>query len=199
LRGELTYEQFHASVLAWERSDAADEARVFWPEALDGVGPDPEIDFLEAPRGARPPAGRRDSLRVPVPSGLHAIGSGNAGVTPFMAFCAALAVALGHHSGQARLGLITAAARRGDPAVEQLAGWLSNTIVIPVVLEPRATLRALLGQVRATVTGALDRSGYGRNSLIRELEPAKFGTVRRHAGVFVLAETDHAGPCDWRT
>jgi hypothetical protein len=184
-----SYQRFHADALAWERSAEALRARAFWIEALKEVGPEPTIDFLGAPRGPRPPAAQQDRLRLAVPPALYTAAATHPGATPFAVFCAGLALGLGRHSGRDRLGFITAAARRADPAVERLVGWLSNTIVVPIALDPGETLRELLGRVCASVVGAVDHSAYGRNSLIREFAPDTFGTVRRHAGVFVSVET----------
>jgi len=199
LRGDLTYERFHADRLAWQQSPEAAAARAFWAGALKGVGPDPDIDFLAAPRGDGPPAEYQDNLRVPVPPGVYTPSSVLPGARPFTVFCAAVAMALGRHSGRTQVGIISSVALRRDPALERLAGWVSNSIVIPVVLEPRTTLRELVGDISSFVTSAQDYGACGRNNLIRELGYPRFDAVRSHAGVFVAAESaqpDESGAYD---
>lgn len=188
LRGELGYERFHADRLAWPASDEAAAARAFWGDVLEGFGPDPDIDFLGAPRGEGPPAEQQDEILIPVPAAAYASSTVLPGATRFAAFCAATALTLGRHSGRDRIGVITGVALRRDPALERLVGWVSNSIVIPVALDPRSTLRELAGWIGAFVLSAQDHGAYGRNSLIQELDPVKFGEVRRHAGAFVAVE-----------
>jgi condensation domain-containing protein/phosphopantetheine binding protein len=196
LRGDLTYERFHADRIARQQSDEAASARAFWMDALNEVGPDPDIDFLGAPRGVRPPAEQQDTVRIAVPPDVYAPTSALPGATPFSVFSAAVAMTLGRHSGRTHIGIISSVALRRDPAIERLVGWVSNSIVIPVGLDPRATLRELLSQVCSFVISAQDNGACGRNSLIRELDPGKFGVVRRHAGVFLAAESTQADDSD---
>jgi hypothetical protein len=196
LRGDLTYERFHADRLAWRQSHEAAAARAFWMGALKEVGPDPEVDFLGAPRGDRPPAAHQDNLRITVPPAVYSPSSTLPGATPFSVFCAAVALTLGRHGGRTQVGVISSVALRRDPALERLAGWVSNSIVVPVALDPRTTLRDLARQVGSFVISAQEFGGCGRNSLIRELDPAKFDAVRRHAGVFVAAESVQPDDCD---
>lgn len=196
LRGDLTYERFHADRLAWQQSPEAAAARAFWAGALKGVGPDPDIDFLAAPRGDGPPAEYQDDLRIAVPPAVYTPSSVLPGARPFTVFCAAVAIALGRHSGRTQVGIISSVALRRDPALERLAGWVSNSIVIPVVLDPRTTLRDLVADISSFVTSAQDYGACGRNNLIREIGSPKFDEVRSHAGVFVAAESTQPDESD---
>jgi non-ribosomal peptide synthetase component F len=73
-----------------------------------------------------------------------------------MVLLAAFAAALGKYTGQPDVVIGSAVSRRTQSATEQMFGQFMNTLLLRISLADRASLRALVPQVKAVMLAALE-------------------------------------------
>ncbi|WNG18185.1 amino acid adenylation domain-containing protein [Cystobacter fuscus] len=122
------------------------------------------------------PAGPNGAVRVPLPADLperlkplqtqH-------GVTWFMAFGAALAVALHRWTGQRTVTLGVPVSTRDPASFAGLLGPCLNTLVLRSDLAADATLGDALNAMRAEMLGALEHAGAPFEEVVNRLSPAR--------------------------
>ena len=95
------------------------------------------------------------------------------GVTSFMVIEAALAVLLSKISASPDVAMGFAVAGRSDPALEDLVGFLVNTLVLRVEVNGDATVTDLLTQVRARSLEAFDHQDVPFEVLVEQLNPIR--------------------------
>lgn len=93
------------------------------------------------------------------------------GATPYTALLTAYAVLLHRYSDQDDLVIGSPMAARERPGINEVVGYFANPAPVRVSLRGDPTFATLLGQVRATVHGALEHQEYPFPVLIERLKP----------------------------
>ncbi|MGW0366580.1 amino acid adenylation domain-containing protein [Streptomyces sp. NPDC002990] len=144
---------------AWQRGRLQDGGLLekqlgWWRERLDGVAP---LELpTDRPRPAvRSSAGAVHEFRIPAATtaALKALAQ-ERGATLFMALTAAVKTVFARYSGQQDVVVGTASSGRGHRDLENLVGFLVNTVVLRSRVEPHLSFEELLGQVKETVLDA---------------------------------------------
>jgi amino acid adenylation domain-containing protein len=146
----------------------------YWKEKLGGLPPALDLSIA----GPRPPiqtfaAGTRSlSLGAQVTERLKAVANEH-GATLFMTLLAAFKVLLHRYSGQSDLVVGTPMAGRIDADFARTVGYFVNPVAIRTRLDRDGTFSQYLGQVRHSVTEALDHQEYPINMLVQKLQPLR--------------------------
>ncbi|MFE3554062.1 amino acid adenylation domain-containing protein [Streptomyces sp. NPDC059193] len=160
-RGRLEGGELLAGELAW------------WRERLAGLAP------LELPTDRPRPAVRSSAgaaLRFEVPGAtLDAVAelARSRGATLFMVLTAAVGTVLARWSGQEDIALGTSSSGRREEELEQLVGFLVNTVVLRSRVDPEMTFDELLGQVKETVLDAFAHEDVPFDRLVEALQPER--------------------------
>ncbi|MGW0402500.1 amino acid adenylation domain-containing protein, partial [Streptomyces sp. NPDC003002] len=144
---------------AWQRGRLQDGGLLekqlgWWRERLDGVAP---LELpTDRPRPAvRSSAGAVHGFRIPAATAAALKGlARERGATLFMALTAAVKTVFARYSGQQDIAVGTASSGRGHRDLENLVGFLVNTVVLRSRVEPEMSFEQLLGQVKETVLDA---------------------------------------------
>ncbi|MFF8700631.1 amino acid adenylation domain-containing protein [Streptomyces albidoflavus] len=168
----------YADFAAWQRGrledgGQLDEQLTWWREQLKGIAP------LELPTD-RPRPAVRDSAgavrRFTVPAattaGLRALAR-QRGASLFMALTAAVKAVLSRWSGQRDIALGTSAAARGHKDLEQVVGFLVNTVVLRTDVAPELAFGELLDRVKDTVLDAFAHEDVPFDKLVEALQPER--------------------------
>ncbi|MFE3048388.1 amino acid adenylation domain-containing protein [Streptomyces albidoflavus] len=168
----------YADFAAWQRGrledgGQLDEQLTWWREQLKGIAP------LELPTD-RPRPAVRDSAgavrRFTVPAattaGLRALAR-QRGASLFMALTAAVKAVLARWSGQRDIALGTSAAARGHKDLEQVVGFLVNTVVLRTDVAPELAFGELLDRVKDTVLDAFAHEDVPFDKLVEALQPER--------------------------
>ncbi|GHF24638.1 hypothetical protein GCM10010218_01500 [Streptomyces mashuensis] len=149
----------YADFAAWQRGRLDDSALLgrqldWWRERLAGVAP---LELpTDRPRPAvRSTAGAEYVFEVPAATvaGARAL-AGERGATLFMVLTAAVKAVFARWSGQDDIAVGTASSGRGAKELEQLVGFLVNTVVLRSRVDRDASFGTLLDQVKETVLEA---------------------------------------------
>ncbi len=166
----------YADFAAWQRERLEDgglleEQLGWWRERLEGISP------LELPTDRPRPAVRSSKGAVhgfdvapATVEGLKALAHGQ-GATLFMALTAAVKAVFARYTGQQDIAVGTASAGRGRSDLEQLIGFLVNTVVLRSHIEPEMSFGELLGQVKETVLDAFAHEEVPYERLVEALQP----------------------------
>ncbi|MFP2903432.1 condensation domain-containing protein, partial [Corallococcus sp. 4LFB] len=95
------------------------------------------------------------------------------GATPFMLLLAAWQLLLSRYSGQDDVSVGSPIAGRTQAETEGLIGFFINTLVLRAQLNPRATFRELLAQVRGTTLAAYEHQHVPFEKLVEVLQPVR--------------------------
>ncbi|MCP2935779.1 condensation domain-containing protein, partial [Salmonella enterica subsp. enterica serovar Typhimurium] len=90
-----------------------------------------------------------------------------------MVLLAAFQLLLARWSGQHDIAVGTPVAGRGQPELDHLVGFFTNTLVLRTRVDSSADVRALLEQVRTTALGAFDHAELPFDRLVEALSPQR--------------------------
>ncbi|MER7765242.1 condensation domain-containing protein, partial [Streptomyces sp. NPDC097619] len=149
----------YADFAAWQRGLLEDgglleEQLGWWRDRLKGLAP---LELpTDRPRPAvRSSAGAVHAFEVPKATldGIKSLAHGR-GATLFMALTAAVQSVFARYTGQTDIAVGTASAGRDRADLEQMIGFLVNTVVLRSHIEPETPFTELLDQVKETVLDA---------------------------------------------
>ncbi|WP_223644877.1 non-ribosomal peptide synthetase [Corallococcus sp. EGB] len=170
----MQYADFAAWQRQWLQGEALDALLGYWKEKLAGAPA-----ALELPTDRpRPPVqshrGAKVDMRIPA-SVAHALKvlAGREGATPFMVLLAAFQVLLSRYAAQDDVSVGTPIAGRTQAETEGLIGFFINTLVLRAQVDPRATFRELLAQVRGTTLTAYEHQHVPFEKLVEALQPVR--------------------------
>ncbi|WP_370469510.1 non-ribosomal peptide synthase/polyketide synthase, partial [Corallococcus caeni] len=170
----VQYADFAAWQRNWLQGEALDAQIEYWKQQLSGAPA-----ALELPTDhPRPPvqSHRGATVEVRIPSEVsHALKAlaGREGATPFMVLLAAFQVLLSRYSAQDDVSVGSPIAGRTQAETEGLIGFFVNTLVLRAQLNPRATFRELLAQVRGTTFAAYDHQHLPFEKLVEAVQPTR--------------------------
>ncbi|MGW1198622.1 amino acid adenylation domain-containing protein [Streptomyces sp. NPDC002536] len=160
---------------AWQRGrleggGLLDKQLEWWRERLAGIAP---LELpTDRPRPAvRSTAGAVYAFEVPAATvaGVRNLARGR-GATLFMALTAAVKTVFARYTGQEDIAVGTASSGRGHKDLEQLVGFLVNTVVLRSHVDPQASFGELLGQVKETVLEAFAHEEVPFERLVEALQ-----------------------------
>ncbi|MEU3026957.1 amino acid adenylation domain-containing protein, partial [Streptomyces incarnatus] len=163
---------------AWQRarleSGGLLEAQLdWWRTQLKGIAP------LELPTDRPRPAVRSSAgavyafeLPTGTVTGLKELAR-ERNATLFMALTAAVKAVFARWSGQEDIAVGTSAAARGREELEQLVGFLVNTVVLRTQVAPELTFTELLRRVRDTVLDAFAHEDVPFDKLVETVQPER--------------------------
>ncbi|GAU66922.1 putative non-ribosomal peptide synthetase, partial [Streptomyces sp. NBRC 110611] len=167
----------------------------WWRERLAGLAP---LDLpTDRPRPAvRSSAGATYAFEVPAATvaAVKDLARGQ-GATLFMALTAAAKTVLARYSGQEDIAVGTSASGRGGHNdLEQLVGFLVNTVVLRSHIDPTASFLALLGQVKDTVLDAFAHEDVPFDKLVEALSPERDTSRTPLVQAMVVLHNTQTGP-----
>nr|WP_244239402.1 non-ribosomal peptide synthetase [Corallococcus carmarthensis] len=170
----MQYADFAAWQRQWLQGETLEGHLGYWKQQLVGA---PAALELPADR-PRPPVqsyrGAKVDVRIPseVAHALKAL-AGREGATPFMVLLAAFQVLLSRYAAQDDVSVGTPIAGRTQAETEGLIGFFVNTLVLRAQVDPRATFRQLLAQVRGTTLTAYEHQHVPFEKLVEALQPVR--------------------------
>ncbi|MFI8460142.1 condensation domain-containing protein [Kitasatospora sp. NPDC085464] len=190
----------------WQRewSEGAGHQRqlAYWTERLTGLAPVPPVRPADAPAGTvtAVPSAAAARATAAAPDGGAAVATQwttvpgavhdslrtvyrDERVTPFMLLLAAFAVVLHRGSGATDIAVGTRAAVRSRPEFESAVGFFVNLLVIRTEVDPGATFRDLLRDVRRAALGAYAHRELPFERVVEGLRPRRGGGFRSPVNV----------------
>lgn len=156
---ELQYADYAKWQQEWLASDQVEQQLAFWQQTLANA---PECIALPLDRErpdviSRTYAGDEVQLTVPTQTfmGLKALAK-EQGTTLYSVMQAGFNLLLNHHGAGSDISLGTSVASRQRPELEEMIGFLVNTLVIRHQLEDGVSFRTLIDQVSATTHQAFE-------------------------------------------
>ncbi|RKG75429.1 amino acid adenylation domain-containing protein, partial [Corallococcus exercitus] len=193
----IQYADFAAWQRQWLQGDVLRAQLAWWREQLTGAPP-----LLMLPTDRPRPAVQTFSgdllpvrLSRKLMEGVHAVAR-QSGATPFMVMLAAYQLLLSRYAGQDDVSVGAPIAGRTRSETEGLIGFFVNTLVLRARIDPRASFRTLLAQVRTTTLGAFEHQDVPFEKLVEELQPARDPS---HSPFFQVTLTlQNAPTAEWR-
>ncbi|RKH59256.1 non-ribosomal peptide synthetase, partial [Corallococcus llansteffanensis] len=193
----IQYADFAAWQRAWLQGDVLATQLSWWREQLAGAPPLLRLPTDRPRPAAQTFAGSQVAVRLPrkVSEAVHAVAK-REGATPFMVLLAAYQLLLSRYAGQEDVSVGAPVAGRTRSETEGLIGFFVNTLVLRARIDPRASFRTLLAQVRATTLSAFEHQDVPFEKLVEELQPAR---DTRHTPFFQVTLTlQNAPTAEWR-
>ncbi|RYZ31988.1 MAG: non-ribosomal peptide synthetase, partial [Myxococcaceae bacterium] len=170
----VQYADFSMWQRGWLQGEALDAQLGYWKKQLSGA---PSALDLPTDRPRPPVQSRRGAtVDVSIPSQLsQALKSlaQDEGATPFMLLLAAWQVFLSRYSTQEDISVGTPIAGRTQAETEGLIGFFVNTLVLRAHVQPQATFREFLAQVRRTTLAAYEHQHLPFEKLVEVLQPSR--------------------------
>ncbi|WP_375743996.1 non-ribosomal peptide synthase/polyketide synthase [Corallococcus interemptor] len=170
----VQYADFATWQRSWLQGEVLEAQLDFWKQRLAGAPA-----ALELPTDRpRPPVqshrGATVDVRIPghLVEALKALAQ-REGATPFMVFLAAFQVLLSRYAAQDDVSVGSPIAGRTQAETEGLIGFFVNTLVLRARVDPRATFRELLVQVRATTLAAYEHQHLPFEKLVEAVQPTR--------------------------
>jgi amino acid adenylation domain-containing protein len=171
---KIQYADFASWQREWLQGERLEALLAYWKKQLDGTPPVLELP-LDHPRPpVRTLRGARETLALPasLTDDLKAF-SRDEGATLFMTLVAAFKTLLYRYSGQEEITIGTPSANRNQAEIEEIVGFVVNTLILRTSLSAAATFRDLLGSVRETVIDACTHQDLPFEKLVEELQPTR--------------------------
>lgn len=168
----------YADFAVWQRARLADNALIrsqaeWWHDKLAGVTP------LELPTDRPRPQMRASAgaeYRFELPTSVIGAArnlAGERGATLFMVLTTAVKTILARYCGQEDITVGTASSGRTNRDLEELVGFLVNTVVLRSRVEQGITFNALLDQVKETVLEAFSHEDLPFERLVEIVKPER--------------------------
>ncbi|MEU0398711.1 amino acid adenylation domain-containing protein [Streptomyces sp. NPDC006197] len=168
----------YADFAVWQRTRLTDNALVnrqaeWWQEKLSDLAP------LELPTDRPRPSVRSSEgaeVRFEIPVGIAESVrklAGDRGATLFMVLTAAVKTVLARYSGQEDVTVGTASSGRAHRDLDQLVGFLVNTVVLRSRIDRDLSFAQILDQVRETVLEAFTREDLPFERLVEAVQPER--------------------------
>jgi amino acid adenylation domain-containing protein len=141
----------------------------YWRERLNGFTNDLELP-ADSTRPAMPTfKGAIHTLLIPatVADGMKALARASK-CSPYMAFLAVLQTLIYRYTNQKRFVVATPFSARLDPELENTVGYLINLLPIASAINPRASFRDLLTEVRKTTLEAFAHENISLRRILQE-------------------------------
>ncbi|NNB98210.1 non-ribosomal peptide synthase/polyketide synthase, partial [Corallococcus exiguus] len=170
----VQYADFSMWQRGWLQGEALDAQLGYWKKQLGGA---PSALDLPTDRPRPPVQSRRGAtvdVRIPleVSQSLKALAQ-DEGATPFMLLLAAWQLLLSRYSTQDDISVGTPIAGRTQAETEGLIGFFVNTLVLRAHVQPQATFREFLAQVRRTTLAAYEHQHLPFEKLVEVLQPSR--------------------------
>lgn len=167
-----------ADYAVWQRGRAedAESARLlaYWQEQLRGIPSELRLPFDRPRKPVQTFRGARTWFQVSRETADALRGASRIeGVTLYMSLLTAFAVLLYRYTGQTDIVIGSPHANRAQDGLENVVGFISNTLVMRVRLEGNPTFREALRRVRAMVLEADAHSGMPFERLVKALRPRR--------------------------
>lgn len=178
-------------------ADKPSEATLkYWRERLQGFSAELELPADSARPAIPSSRGAIHTLHVPatVTSGMKALARANK-CSPYMAFLAALQTLIYRYTNQRQFVVATPFSRRLDPELENTVGYLINLLPIASAINPRASFRDLLAEVRKTTLEAFAHENVSLRRILQETKIA--GDNPRNALSRVVFQYFAEGPAQF--
>jgi amino acid adenylation domain-containing protein len=166
----LQMDQFATRAAAEKPNDATLK---FWRERLHGFTTELELP-TDAARPTMPSyRGAIHSLQISstTANALKTLAR-SAKCSPYMAFMAALQTLIYRYTNQKQFVVATPFSRRLDPELENTIGYLINLLPIASAINPRASFRELLAQVRKTTLEVFAHENVSLRRILQETNVA---------------------------
>ncbi|MGE6764045.1 non-ribosomal peptide synthase/polyketide synthase, partial [Corallococcus interemptor] len=170
----LQYADFAAWQRHWLQGETLDAQLGYWKQQLSGAPAALEL-LTDHPRpSVQSHAGAALSVQLPpeTSQALKALAH-REGATPFMVLLAGFQLLLSRYAGQDDVSVGTPIAGRTQAETEGLIGFFVNTLVLRARVEPKATFRELLAQVRGTTLAAYEHQHLPFEKLVEVLQPVR--------------------------
>ncbi|WP_436520725.1 amino acid adenylation domain-containing protein [Actinoplanes sp. HUAS TT8] len=164
----------YSDFAAWQRGSAKhDEHLEYWRGALADLEP-VELGYDRPRPPVRDAAGAVLDVEIPAELGerLRAVSTGQ-NATLFMTLMAGFQVLLHRHTGKADIPVGTMVSGRDRPELQNLIGYLINSLVIRTRWDGVPTFTQLLATVRDTVHDAFDHQDVPFARLVDALQPER--------------------------
>jgi amino acid adenylation domain-containing protein len=154
-------------------SETVSEATAkFWRDRVAGVS-DLELP-TDTARGAMPGfKGQIHNLMISsaLTTAIKALARTNK-CSPYMAFLAVLQTLIYRYTNQKQFAVATPFSRRLDPELENTVGYLINLLPIAATINPRASFRELLAEVRKATLDAFAHENISMRRILQETKIA---------------------------
>ncbi|GAA3416453.1 amino acid adenylation domain-containing protein [Streptosporangium vulgare] len=181
----------------WARDQSAGESDLhlaYWRERLKDLATlELPIDRPRPPYWSGHGASVEFTLSAEVVLGLRSLCAEESS-SSFMVLLAAFKVVLARWSGQGDIAVGAAMTGRSLPELEELVGFLTDTVVLRCAVSDERTFRDVLGDVRAATLGAMRHNLVSYGQVVEELQPERHLDRNPVFQVFFSYETQNDMP-----
>ncbi|NNC22357.1 AMP-binding protein, partial [Corallococcus exiguus] len=170
----VQYADFAAWQRQWLQGETLDAQLRYWKQQLAGAPAALEL-LTDHPRPSiQSHAGAALTVQLPpeTSQALKALAR-REGATPFMVLLAGFQLLLSRYAGQDDVSVGTPIAGRTQAETEGLIGFFVNTLVLRAQVNPRATFRELLAQVRGTTLAAFEHQHLPFEKLVEAVQSVR--------------------------
>jgi pyochelin synthetase len=169
----VSFADYVASLEAMRAGPAGQRSRDYWLARLDdGVAPRPALPLRGSPSAITRPRFTQHTVRLDPPSwAALKEQAASAGVTPTVALLAGYAQTLAYWGAGRRFTLTTTVAARPPihPGITDAIGNFSQTLLVEIMLDPRAAFADRARVLQARLRADLDHRHFSGIEVLREL------------------------------